>query len=115
MGTEDWVLKGTELVTNTKKLKLKIQTRVWNFKSTMLKKRRKKKQGHKNYKENIGTKLITNTKKQKLKIQSRVWNFKNTMLKKRRKKNKVTKMIKNIYMKFALKKLRVFFVVVVAK
>jgi len=37
------------------------------------------------------------------------------MLKKRRKKNKVTKMIKNIYMKFALKKLRVFFVVVVAK
>jgi len=37
------------------------------------------------------------------------------MLKKRRKKNKVTKMIKNIYMKFALKKLRVFFFVVVAK
>ena len=29
---------------------------------------REKKQGHKNYKENIGTKLITNTKKQKLKI-----------------------------------------------
>ena len=28
---------------------------------------REKKQGHKNYKENIGTKLITNTKKQKLK------------------------------------------------
>ena len=48
-----------------------------------------------------GTKLITNTKKQKLKVWSRVWNFKNTMLKKRRKKNKVTKMIKNIYMKFA--------------
>ena len=41
----------------------------------MLKKRRKrkrekgkKKQSHKNYKENIGTKLITNMKKQKLKI-----------------------------------------------
>ena len=41
----------------------------------MLKKRRRKrkrektnKQGHENYKENIGTKLITNTKKQKLKI-----------------------------------------------
>ena len=45
----------------------------------------KNKQGHKNYKENIGTKLITNTKKQKLKIQSRVWNFKNTMLKKEEK------------------------------
>ena len=49
----------------------------------------KKKQSHKNYKENIqGTKLITNTKKQKLKIQSRVWNFKNTMLNKRRRKRK---------------------------
>ena len=94
--------------------KLKIQSRVWNFKNTMLKKRRRKrqkkrtkknKQGRKNYKENIGTKLITNTKKQKLKIQSRVWSFKNTMLKKRRKikrenkqtnKNNVTKIIKKI-------------------
>ena len=28
----------------------------------------KNKQGHENYKENIGTKLITNMKKQKLKI-----------------------------------------------
>ena len=47
--------------------------------------------------------MITNTKKQKLKIQSRVWNFKITMLKKRRKKieKKVTKIIKNKYMKFA--------------
>ena len=83
----------------------------------MLKKRRRKikrererekKQSHKNYKENIGTKLITNTKK--LKLKSRVWNFKNTMLMKKEKKkeNKVTKFIKNIYMKFALKK-RVFF------
>ena len=59
---------------------------------------KKNKQGHENYKENIGTKLITNTKKQKLKIQSRVWNFKNTMLKKeeekereREKKNKQTR------------------------
>ena len=67
---------GVKLITNTKKLKLKIQSRVWNFKNTMLKKRRrkkkrekekKKKQSHKSYKENIGTKLITNTKKQKLK------------------------------------------------
>ena len=63
----------------------------------------KNKQGHENYKENIGTKLITNTKKQKLKIWSRFWNFKNTMLKKRRRKinrkeekNKVTKIIKKI-------------------
>ena len=71
---------GTKLITNTKKQKLKIQSRVWNYKNTMLKKKNKKrkerrknkkqKQSHKNYKENIGTKLITNTKKQKLKIQS---------------------------------------------
>ena len=39
MGTEDWVLKGTKLITNTKKQKLKIQSRVWNFKDTMLKKK----------------------------------------------------------------------------
>ena len=51
MGTEDWVLKGTKLITNIKKQRLKIQTRVWNFKNIILKKRRKKrKKGHKNYK-----------------------------------------------------------------
>ena len=33
----------TKLITNTKKLNLKIQGRVWNFKNTMLKKRRKRK------------------------------------------------------------------------
>ena len=87
---------GTKLITNTKKQKLKIQTRVWNFKNKMLERRKrrrrdkkkKQKQSRKNYKESIGTKLITNTKKHKLKIQSRVWNFKNTMLKKRRRKRK---------------------------
>jgi len=43
------------LITNTKKLKLKIYSRDWNFKNTMLKKSRikKKKQGHKNYKKYI--------------------------------------------------------------
>ena len=70
----------------------------------MLKKRRRKrkkkrtnknKQGHENYKENIGTKLITNTKKQKLKIQSRVWNFKNTMLKKEEEKERERKKATN--------------------
>ena len=34
---------GTKLITYTKKLKLKIWSRVWNFKNTMLKKRRKNK------------------------------------------------------------------------
>ena len=42
---------GTKLITYIKRLKLKIQSRVWNFKNTMLKKRRKKnktkKQGQK--------------------------------------------------------------------
>ena len=95
MGNEDWVLKGTELVTNTQKQKLKIQSRVWNFKNTMLKKsRRERKRGKKVtkiIKKIIGTKLITNTQKLKLKIQSRVWNFKNTMLKKKRKEKKKVK------------------------
>ena len=48
MGTEDWVLKGTKLITNTKKQRLKIQSRVWNFKNTVLKKGRKKKKEKKN-------------------------------------------------------------------
>ena len=34
---------GTKLITYTKKLKLKIQSRVWNFKNTMLRKEEKKK------------------------------------------------------------------------
>ena len=50
-----------------------------------------------------GTKLMTNTKKQRLKIQSRGWIFKNTILKKKRKKNIVTKIMKYICMKIALK------------
>ena len=52
-----------------------------------------------------GTKLITNTKRQRLKIQSRGWILKNTILKKK----KVTKIIKYIYMKFALKNKFFFF------
>ena len=81
---------GTKLISNTKKHKLKIQSRVRNFRYTMLYKRREKNRGKKKVTEiiqkTIGTKLITYTKKLKLKIQSRVWNFKNTMLKKRKKK-----------------------------
>ena len=38
---------GTKLITNTKKLKLKIYSRVWNFKNTMLKKRRRKRKREK--------------------------------------------------------------------
>ena len=34
---------GTKLIAYIKRLKLKIQSTVWNFKNTMLKKRRKRK------------------------------------------------------------------------
>ena len=43
MGTEDWVFKCTKLTTNTKKQRLKIQSRGWIFKNTILKKRRRRK------------------------------------------------------------------------
>ena len=47
MGTEDWVLKGTKLITNTKKQRLKIQSRGWIIKDTILKKSRRKKEERK--------------------------------------------------------------------
>ena len=40
MSTEDWVLKGTKLITNTKKQRLKIYSRGWIFKNTILKRRK---------------------------------------------------------------------------
>ena len=50
---------GTKLITNTKRQKLKIQSRVWNFKNTMLKKRRRKrKRKNKQTKTNKVTKII---------------------------------------------------------
>ena len=39
MGTEDWVLKGTKLITNTKNQRLKIQNRGLTLKNTILKKK----------------------------------------------------------------------------
>ena len=48
MGTEDWVLKGTKLITNAKKLK--IQSRVWNFKKYNIKEEKKKKKEEKSHK-----------------------------------------------------------------
>ena len=45
----------TKLITYTKRLKLKIQSRVWNFKNTMLKKKRKRK--NKQTKQNTVKKL----------------------------------------------------------
>ena len=50
---------GTKLITNTKKQKLKIQSRVCNFKNTMLKKgRRKIKRENKQTKTNNVAKII---------------------------------------------------------
>ena len=43
MYTEDWILKGTKLIINTKKQRLKIKSRGWIFKNTILEKNRKKK------------------------------------------------------------------------
>ena len=43
---------GTKLITYIKRLKLKIQSRVWNFKNTMLKKRRKRKKQNKTRSKN---------------------------------------------------------------
>ena len=42
---------GTKLITNTKKQKLKIQSRVWNFINTMLKKEEKERQREKKNKQ----------------------------------------------------------------
>ena len=39
MSTEDWILKGTKLITNTKKERLKIQNRGQTLKHTILKKK----------------------------------------------------------------------------
>ena len=41
MGTEDWILTGTKLITNTKKQRLKIQNRGQTLKNTVLKKQNK--------------------------------------------------------------------------
>ena len=51
---------GTKLISNTKKQKLKIQSRVWNLKNTMLKKRKKK------HKERKQSKKQKQTMSQKL-------------------------------------------------
>ena len=51
MGTEDWILKGTKLVKNTKNQRLKIQGRGQTLKTTILK--LQSKINHKNYKKYI--------------------------------------------------------------
>ena len=53
---------GTKLISNTKKHKLKIQSRVWNFRYTMLYKRRRER--------NRGKKKVTEIIKKKLQVQN---------------------------------------------
>ena len=48
---------GTKLITNTKKQKLKIQSRVWNFKNTMLKEKNRKRRREKKQKQIKSQKL----------------------------------------------------------
>ena len=57
MGTEDWILKGTKFITNTKKQRLKILISGYILKNTILKKKNKNKNE---------TKQKQNTKSQKL-------------------------------------------------
>ena len=47
MGTEDWVLKGTKLITNTKKQKLKIQSLEFQKYNVKKKKEEEKERGGK--------------------------------------------------------------------
>ena len=42
MGTEDWILKGTKLITKTKKQRLKIYSRGQTFKNTVFLKKSQK-------------------------------------------------------------------------
>ena len=59
---------GTKLITNTKKHKLKIQSRVWNFRNTILQKRRKeRKKSHKKYLKKYKYKIDNKYQKAKIK------------------------------------------------
>ena len=62
MGTEDRVFEGTKLITNTKKQRLKIQSRGWIFKNTILKEAAgKKKKEKKKKKKKKATIIIKKT------------------------------------------------------
>ena len=62
---------GTKLISNTKKHKLKIQSRLWNFRYTMLYKtkreRNREKKSHRNYKKNYMYKIDNIYQKAKIK------------------------------------------------
>ena len=100
---------GTKMITNTKKHKLKIQSRVWNFRYTMLFKRRRERNREKKVTEIIKNRYKIDNKYQKAKIknleQSLEFQKYNVKEKKKEKKerkneqtktNKVAKIIKKI-------------------
>ena len=67
MGAEDCVFTCTKLTTNTKKQRLKIWSRDWIFKNTILKKRRRRRgKKEKTNKQNKQTKNTQKTKPQEL-------------------------------------------------
>ena len=78
----------------------------------MLKKRwserKREKKSHKSYKKKYRYKIDNKYQKAKIKNLEQSLEFQKYNVKEKKKKNKVTKVIKYIYMKFAFKK-RVFF------
>ena len=101
MGTEDWVLKGTKLIANTKKQKLKIQCRVWNFRNTMLKKRRRKskreEKSHKNYFKIYRYKIDNKYQKAKIKNLEQSFEFQKYNVKEMKKKKTKSQKLLKIY------------------
>ena len=107
---------GTKLISNTKKHKLKIQSKVWNFRYTMLYKRRRErnreKKSHRIYKKNYRYKIDNIYQKAKIKNLEQSLEFQkyNVKEKKGKKKKQGQKIMKYIYMKFAEEeKKQVFF------
>ena len=89
---------GTKLITNTKKHKLKIQSKVWNFRYTMLYKRRRernreeeKKKSQKLYKKNYRYKIDNIYQKAKIKNLEQSLEFQKYNVKEKKKKTKTNK------------------------
>ena len=91
---------GTKLITYIKRLKLKIQSRVWNCRYTMLYKRRRErnrgKKSHRNYEKNYRYKIDNLYQKAKIKnleqsLELQKYNVKKKEEKERERKNKQTR------------------------
>ena len=101
-------------MTNTKKQKLKFQSRVWNFRYTMLYKRRreteKKKKVTEIIKKNYRYKIDNKYQKAKIKNLEQSLEFQKYNIKEKKKKKTRSKSYKKyIQMKFAVKKTQAFF------